>query len=179
MTGLPGVTFGQEGRCALSKRICPRTADPTSRWYCPAWWETVWSNEQGETKVERGCAFQQLPAYLNQFAKASSQASAAAVEAREATRQGLRAVALTLFSEGDLDAQAALQAEAGLEIEYAKAASGYSIDQGPSDPPGIRDHRAEDVPPHNDRLEQSRPGDDEPETHSSDRRSFDGWPTLL
>jgi len=164
MTGLPGVTFGQEGRCALSKRICPRTADPTSRWYCPAWWETVWSNEQGETKVERGCAFQQLPAYLNQFAKASSQASAAAVEAREATRQGLRAVALTLFSEGDLDAQATLR---------------HTLDQGPPDTPGIRDHRAEDVQADHDRLEQPRPGDDEPETHSSDRRSFDGWPTLL
>jgi hypothetical protein len=151
-----------EGYCVLAKRVCPKTSDTRSRYYCPAWWETVWTNDKGETRLEKGCAWGQLPAYLNQFAKASSQASEAAVQARETTNQGLRAVALTLF--GDLDAQAALR---------------LALDSGPTELAGIRDQRPPDVPRNHEQLQLPGQRDDEPEADRSDRRSFDGWPTIL
>jgi|SRR5579872_616537 len=76
---------------------CPGSNDPRAKRACPAWWETTWTNDVGETQHVRSCAFQQLPAYLNNLARQCSEAAASAQAARdEVTRVG-NATALILY----------------------------------------------------------------------------------
>jgi len=131
------------GKCVLAGGECPQTADPTSKRYCPAWWETLWKDEQGETHLRKGCGWTQLPLYLNEFARASSQASVAAVEAREQASnmgaqvaQGFRTLALTTMA----------TASQRLEGPSGQVTFRLPPDQGHAQLAGIRDNGAPDVP---------------------------------
>ena len=44
---------------------------------CPVWWETIWEQASGETKIVKGCGFEQLPMYLTEVVKASNRPAAA------------------------------------------------------------------------------------------------------
>src|SRR5215469_8531597 len=70
------------GKCVLANQVCPQTSDPTARRYCPAWWETMAQDKNGNQRVMRGCAWAQLPMYLNEFASKAAGAAEAAQEGR-------------------------------------------------------------------------------------------------
>lgn len=70
------------GVCAIAGRKCPRTNDPAEESFCPAFWKTIWTNDVGETKLVEGCAFTQLPDYITQMSKNTTNAAIAAQEAR-------------------------------------------------------------------------------------------------
>jgi len=70
------------GKCVLARQVCPQTSDPTAHRYCPAWWETVAQDAQGNQRVMKGCAWAQLPMYLNEFASKAAGAAEAAQQGR-------------------------------------------------------------------------------------------------
>jgi hypothetical protein len=79
-------------------RSCPRSADLVDGG-CPAWWETVWHEETtGETRIEKSCAFTQLPQYMSLMAREARGAAVSAQQSRDALDRGTRAIALTLHS---------------------------------------------------------------------------------
>lgn len=64
---------------------------------CPAWWETVWNNvADGQTKVIRGCGFEQLPLYIVELIKASNRPAAAVESARNEIANGFEQLVSTM-----------------------------------------------------------------------------------
>jgi hypothetical protein len=64
-----------EGAFQCSK--CPRSNDPEAPRSCPAWWETFAQDiETGKQRLEKSCAFIQLPTYLIEVARGTSRAAA-------------------------------------------------------------------------------------------------------
>jgi hypothetical protein len=64
---------------------------------CPAWWETVWENQQaGETKVIRGCGWEQLPRYITEMIKASTRPAAAVESTRNEIAAGFGQIVSTM-----------------------------------------------------------------------------------
>jgi hypothetical protein len=54
---------------------CPKSNDSQAERACPAWWETIWTNKDGESRVEKSCAFFQLPAYTIEMIKATARSA--------------------------------------------------------------------------------------------------------
>lgn len=105
------------GHCAIVNGSCPRTADPERGRFCPAWWESLWLDDKGETHVRKGCAWSQLPDYFTQMVKHSVQAAASSQEARDSalvhrqeTERQSRALLLTLYHRGAVDESPSLPA---------------------------------------------------------------------
>jgi hypothetical protein len=61
---------------AFNCEKCPRSNDPQAERACPAWWETLWQDNAGETKVEKGCAFTQMQQYHIEVIRASNRPAA-------------------------------------------------------------------------------------------------------
>lgn len=111
------------GICAIVGTVCPRTSDPEAERFCPAWWESLWQNDRGETQVRKGCAWTQLPDYVNQLVARSNGAAVSAQAARDASDGmaiNLRALALTLFNRGH-NGEAPILLSAGDEVQGSRA----------------------------------------------------------
>jgi hypothetical protein len=100
------------GKCSLINAECPQTSDPAARRYCPCWWEGVYINDKGETKVVKSCAWTQLPDYLSAVVKAANTGAVSSQEARDAAlgfTSNVRALALTLHERNANDAKASAE----------------------------------------------------------------------
>lgn len=64
---------------------------------CPMWWETVWENGEGATKLVKGCGFEQLPLYLTEVIKASNRPAAAVEATRNEIASGFQRVAQAMI----------------------------------------------------------------------------------
>ena len=109
------------------------------------WWETIWTKDDGETKVVKGCAFSQLPDYFNQMHKAAAGAAVSAQEARNVgeelkaeTRQRHRSSMLLLAQIGvlqdvqspsirDLDGDGHAELHSGVLPQLPNASEGEQL----------------------------------------------------
>lgn len=58
---------------------CPMSNDENG---CPMWWEMVMTNEDNQTKVEKGCGYQMMPQLLVEVIKTADHTTAAAYDMR-------------------------------------------------------------------------------------------------
>lgn len=76
---------------AFTCHKCPKTNGDGG---CPAWWESIWENpETKESKVLKGCAFEQMQTYLLEVIRASNRPAAAIESARNEIASGFGRVA--------------------------------------------------------------------------------------
>jgi len=125
------------GKCAIAGMVCPQTNDGSKKYFCPAWWETTWTNDTGEVHIAKGCAWTQLPDYLNQMVKNTVGAAKSSQEARDAAlsyegemRNGMRTLALTVHARN---------------LQGGQAPSLNPAEARPALPPGPNGRAATDV----------------------------------
>jgi len=73
---------------------CARCPGKAGDGGCPAFWETIWERPTGETKIIKGCGFEQLPLYLTEVIKASNRPAAAIESTRNEIANGLARIAV-------------------------------------------------------------------------------------
>jgi hypothetical protein len=78
---------------------CPGSNNPTAKRACPAWWETVWTNATGDTKVEKGCGWVQMPNLFNALAQSANGAAVSAQQMRDAAINTMKLTAVKVLSE--------------------------------------------------------------------------------
>lgn len=80
---------------------CPRSNDPAANRACPAWWETTWTNDAGETRIDRSCGWTQLPTFLNHMARQANAAAISAQQCRDMNAQSIQTLALAIHHHGE------------------------------------------------------------------------------
>jgi hypothetical protein len=125
---------------AFDCQRCPGSNNPTAKRACPAWWETIWTNAAGETKVERGCGWVQMPNLLNALAQSANGAAVSAQQMRDAAINTMKLTAVKVLSETPY-----LISDASLRRTGSISASGdandyrdVSEDSGGIQQPGLR-----------------------------------------
>src|SRR3954463_10152915 len=78
---------------------CPGSNNPTAKRACPAWWETIWTNATGDTKIEKGCGWRQMPHLLNALAQSANGAAVSAQQMRDAAINTMKLTAVKVLSE--------------------------------------------------------------------------------
>ena len=71
--------FNKSGAFTCSK--CPKHNDYENGG-CPMWWEIIQTNDEGKTRVERGCGYQMMPQLLIEVIKSADHTTAAAYSMR-------------------------------------------------------------------------------------------------
>lgn len=79
---------------------CPRSNDATADRACPAWWETTWTNDAGETRIDRSCGWTQLPTFLNHMARQTNAAAISAQQCRDMNAESIQTLALAIHHHG-------------------------------------------------------------------------------
>jgi len=86
----------QYSKNAFNCAKCPGTGGEGG---CPAWWEVIETNANGEERINRGCGFAMLPTFLIEVIKASNRPAAAVESTRNEIAQGFARLA-TISSMG-------------------------------------------------------------------------------
>jgi hypothetical protein len=81
---------------AFQCETCPRNNDPAAARACPAWWETIWTDDKGNTDVRKGCAFTQLQQYQIEVIKAANHSAASCDKIANELRQGFMRLGILL-----------------------------------------------------------------------------------
>jgi hypothetical protein len=127
-------------RGAFDCQRCPGTNNPTAKRACPAWWETIWTNPAGDTKIEKGCGWIQLPNLLNAIAQSANGAAVSAQQMRDAAINTMKLTAVKVMNETPYlisDAsirRAGCEPPSGDEIDHRDV----SEDSGGIQQPGVR-----------------------------------------
>jgi hypothetical protein len=127
-------------RGAFECAKCPQSSDPAAKRACPAWWETIWNNDRGESRVEKSCAFRQMPELFASMALSANRAAASAQQMRDAAINTMKLTAVKVMNETPYLISDTSLRRAGREPQSGDEIDNRDVseDRGGIQQPGVR-----------------------------------------